>query len=179
MHKVDKYKTDLINVIPPNIQHILVIERYFRKRSLEYLSKSFSIPIMDLRFFFYTEDSLSIYNELKEKLGEFPEPSSLEEYKEFVIEKSKELLEKSTPLEFATLVRDVTPQLVLLEESSRKKRNIESQSNDSNSDAISAEYTVLEEHENYSPFIQLEFRTPKVLEEEELLKIPPANGPEN
>lgn len=163
MQKNKKYSIEDVN-----LQKILVFEYFYLKRGLETLSEIYGIPIIDLKYFFYSVEANSIKEKYKKEFEDLYIPDSLEELESFLILTFKKLLNNAKPKEAAELIEKVVPQIINLHRKEVKYK-------DANLQIIGQQQVnILEEKNTFVP-IDLEYVTPSLLTEEELEKIKPAN----
>ncbi len=152
------------------LQKIIVFEHYVKKKGVETLSKKYSISPLDLRYFLNSTEAYNIYLKEKEAALNIPVIDSVEELKEFLIDKTMDFLNNCTSSQAVEIVEKFIPQIL----------NLHSSINNSPINAIAArsvEYVEFEEEkneidgENYSK-IQLISAQPKLYTDEELKEIP-------
>ena len=102
------------------MQKLIVFEHFFKKKGIKQLSEILKVNPLDLRFFVNSIEAYNLYNDLKEELQDFPEVSSIEELKEYIIEKTMKFFDDcKTPKEAADMIEKIVPQIVNLESTIR------------------------------------------------------------
>jgi len=124
-----------------NLQKIIVVEHFFRKKGIPQLARNLNINSLDLRFYINSLEAYNLYNTLKgEFLDKVPKVESIEEFKEFLIEKTQMILETSSGLDIADIVEKIVPQIINLESAIRGIRS----SPNSNTEVITdAEFSIV------------------------------------
>lgn len=99
----------------PKIQKMLVLDYFVKNKSITYISNNYSIPIYDLKFYFYTAEAQSIYKRLKDELSEYPQENSLKYVRELLVDKLEELIHKTNGKESADIIEKIVPQIIMLQ----------------------------------------------------------------
>lgn len=153
------------------LQKIIVFEHYIKKKGIESLSRRYSISQLDLRYFLNSSEAYNIYTKEKDQLSALPIVDSIDELKEFLIEKTMEFLNNASSGQAVEIVEKFIPQILNIHASTKNISN-EIKTDDE------IQYTEFEDekmNENYSK-IQLVSNNPKIYTEEELKEIPIENN---
>lgn len=101
-----------------NVKELLIIEHYFKHKSVNILSKTYGIPVLDLKFFFNSAEAYSTVIELKEKFKNINDDDVIaKELRSTLIEKFEELMEDAGPGAVLELVERMVPHILQVEKS--------------------------------------------------------------
>lgn len=155
-----------VKIMDEELQKILVFEYFYLKKDIDTLSRIFEIQPLDLKYFFYSVEALSLKEQYKEEFESWPVPDSVEQLRNFLIDTFKMLLLKSEGKDAAELIDKTIPKIINLYRGEN--------SPDNNIQLINnQQINLLENNKNYTP-INIEYIKPHLISEDELLKITPA-----
>lgn len=153
-----------VKIMDDELQKLLVFEYYYLKKDLDTLSRVFDIPVLDLKYFFYSVEAHSLKEQYREEFESWPVPEDVEQLRNFLIDTFKMLLLKAEGKDAAELIDKTIPKIInLYRGENTPENNIQVIGNQ--------QINLLEDNRNYVP-INIEYVKPKLLTEEELLKIP-------
>jgi len=156
-----------VKIMDSELQKLLVFEYYYLKKDLDTLSRVFDIPVLDLKYFFYSVEARSLKEQYKEEFESWPIPENIDQLRNFLIDTFKMLLLKAEGKDAAELIDKTIPQIInLYKGENTSGNNIQLIGNQ--------QINLLEDNRNYVP-INIEYVKPKLLTEEELMKIPAAD----
>jgi hypothetical protein len=155
-----------IKIMDDELQKLLVFEYFYLKKDIDTLARIFDIPVLDLKYFFYSVEAHSLKEQYKEEFESWPIPESVEQLRNFLIDTFKMLLLKSEGKDAAELIDKTIPKIInLYRGENPPENNIQLIGNQQN--------YLVEDNRNYVP-IQIEYIKPHLIAEEELKKIPMA-----
>ena len=155
-----------VKILDDELQKLLVFEYFYLKKDIDTLSRVFDIPVLDLKYFFYSIEAHSLKEQYREEFESWPIPESVDQLRNFLIDTFKMLLLKADGKEAAELIDKTIPKIInLYKGENTPESNIQLIGNQQN--------YLIEDTKNYVP-INIEYIKPHLIAEEELIKIPPA-----
>lgn len=109
-----KLPQELEKMFDIRVQKMLVLDYFFRNKSLSYISTNYQIPIYDLKFYFYTVEAQSLYKSIKEDLKDYPQENSLKYVRELLVDKLEALMNDTKGKESADIIEKIVPQIIML-----------------------------------------------------------------
>ena len=68
-----------IKILDEEIQKILVFEYFYLKKDPETISRIFDIPVLDLKYFFYSVEAHALFKKYENEFKDWPVPETLEQ----------------------------------------------------------------------------------------------------
>jgi hypothetical protein len=154
-----------IKILDEEIQKILVFEYFYLKKDPETISRIFDIPVLDLKYFFYSVEAHALFKKYENEFKDWPVPETLEQLRNFLIDTFKVLLVKAEGKDAAELIDKGIPRIINLfrGENTPITNNVQM--------IGSQQVNILEDNRSFMPF-NIDYIKPKLLTEEELALIP-------
>lgn len=109
---------EIIKFLDASVKELLIIEHFVKNKSISILSKDYSIPAIDLKFFFNSAEAITCLTQIKEKYKSiYPQDAPIKELRETLLVKFQELLEEASGGQVLELVERMVPHILKIEES--------------------------------------------------------------
>lgn len=109
---------EIIKFLDSSVKELLIIEHFVKNKSINNLSKTYNIPVIDLKFFFNSAEAFTCLTQIKEKFKSiYTQDAPIKELRETLIDKFHELMEEASAGQVLELVERMVPHILKIEES--------------------------------------------------------------
>lgn len=116
---------EIIKFLNASVKELLIIEHFVKNKSLNTISKTYNIPLLDLKFFFNSAESYTCLIEIKEKFKNIYTPDApIKELRETLIDKFHELIDEASAGQVLELVERMVPNILKIEESIMERETV-------------------------------------------------------
>lgn len=116
--KLMSYSTprELVQFVDIKFLKIILIEHFYKNKNIEYLSKTYGIPELDIKFFLNSAEAFTLLKQLEEETDKtILKNRSIEELKETMINKLETLMQNASNRDAIDAIDRITPRIIEIE----------------------------------------------------------------